>query len=222
VANIAASGASHRTLRDPRTMFAPPIACEQARKAAASRRDPRTMFAPPPICRRSRRNDAPRTELAAAKPSFRWIRRRRRLSGEHRCERSEPSNAASSSGEAIKSDPALLSWTSLGAGSVGKQAAVSRLAACEQTRKAAASRRDPRTMFAPPICRRSRRNDAPRTEPAAAKPSFRWIRRRRRLSGEHRCERSEPSNAASSSSEAIKHEEVPPSAWHDHHPAQCV
>jgi hypothetical protein len=54
------------------------------------------------------------------------------------------------------------------------------------------------TMFAPPICRRRRRNDASRTELAVPTSSFRRIRRRRRLAGEHRSERSEQSNTARS------------------------
>jgi len=55
-------------------------------------------------------------------------------------------------------------------------------------------------MFAPPICRRSRRNVS-RTKPVLPKQSFRRIRRRRRLPSEHRSEQSERSNTAS---EAIK------------------
>ena len=55
-------------------------------------------------------------------------------------------------------------------------------------------------MFAPPICRRSRRNVS-RTKLVLPRQSFRWIRRRRRLPSEHR---SEPSNTASTASEAIK------------------
>ena len=57
-------------------------------------------------------------------------------------------------------------------------------------------------MFAPPICRRSRRNVS-RTKLVLPRQSFRWIRRRR-LPSEHRSERSEPPNTASTASEAIK------------------
>jgi hypothetical protein len=46
-------------------------------------------------------------------------------------------------------------------------------------------------MFAPPICRRSRRNASRKVD--SPRPALRRIRRRRRLPGEHRSERSEPS-----------------------------
>jgi hypothetical protein len=49
-------------------------------------------------------------------------------------------------------------------------------------------------MFAPQICRRSRRN-AFRKQSCLSEPSFRRIRRKR-LHGEHRCERSEPLDRA--------------------------
>ena len=62
-------------------------------------------------------------------------------------------------------------------------------------------------MFAPPICRRSRRN-APKTELMAPPRSFRRIRRRRRLPGKHRSERSEPLDTASLASEAIKYRTI--------------
>jgi hypothetical protein len=52
------------------------------------------------------------------------------------------------------------------------------------------------SMFAPPICRRRRRNGASRTQLGITTPAFRRIGRRRRLPGEHRRERSEPSNTA--------------------------
>ena len=93
--------------------------------------------------------------------------------------------------------------------SLGSRAAVlrrseqTRLIVCERRR----SKRPPSAirapMFAPPICRRSRRNVS-RTKPVLPKQSFRRIRRRRRLPSEHRSERSRPSNTASTASEAIK------------------
>jgi hypothetical protein len=62
-------------------------------------------------------------------------------------------------------------------------------------------------MFAPPICRRSRRN-ASRSEPILPTQSFRRIRRRRRLPGEHRSERSEPLDGASASERSNQFERV--------------
>jgi hypothetical protein len=53
-------------------------------------------------------------------------------------------------------------------------------------------------MFAPPSCRRRRRNDASLLESAVLSTSFRRMRRSRRLPGGHRSERSEPSNTARS------------------------
>ena len=77
-------------------------------------------------------------------------------------------------------------------------------AGCEEARKAAAAdARSAPAMFAPPICRRSRRN-ASRSELILRKRSFRRIGRRRRLPTEHRCERSEPLDTASAASGAIK------------------
>jgi hypothetical protein len=58
-------------------------------------------------------------------------------------------------------------------------------------------------MFAPLICRRSRRN-ASRCRADSRSQSFRRSRRRRRLPGEHRREHSEPSDTASLASGAIK------------------
>ena len=51
-------------------------------------------------------------------------------------------------------------------------------------------------MFAPPICRRSRRNVS-RTKLVLPRQSFRWIRRRRRL----------PSETSQRAERAIKHSE---------------
>jgi hypothetical protein len=53
-------------------------------------------------------------------------------------------------------------------------------------------------MFAPPICRRSRRNAS--LAELILRDGFRRIRRRRRLLGEHPRERSEPSDTASAAS----------------------
>ena len=59
-------------------------------------------------------------------------------------------------------------------------------------------------MFAPLICRRSRRN-ASRCRADSPTQSFRRSRRRQRLPGEHRREHSEPSDTASAASGAIRH-----------------
>jgi hypothetical protein len=157
-----------------------------------------SMFAPP-ICRRRRRNYASRTELAVSTSSFRRIRRRRRLPGEHRCERSEPLDTARTSSQPTYRVLVLHDcWLRVSEEGSGLKARSARSERSERSNQMGSRAAVLDSMFAPPICRRRRRNGASRTQLGITTPAFRRIGRRRRLPGEHRRERSEPSNTARS------------------------